>query len=230
MNDQLFFPKFDLIYGDFICQLRTRIEQKPTNVRAFTLTPLFLRFPPRYFRSYLAECAVRATNITRADKERVDEKNARNADTSKKGRKERMEEMQQVSAFHVYLHIFVSILIYSYIHIIFCIAHRLLPYLQTQAEKRGDSQHADLPFAPVTSTNPPLMSAGERVKLCEGIDSLNGPVNCVKHVLGRTDVPLSPEDLIHLCNGAGGIDSESANKVRAEARWEEIRLKRSRSK
>ena len=81
---------------------------------------------------------------------------------------------------------------------------------------------------------PKFFNTTHRFQLCEGVDNRNGPVNCAKLAIyklseGRSD-KFTPEVAVTLCNGAGGIDSESAKVVRYESRKEEWRRIRARSR
>ena len=64
------------------------------------------------------------------------------------------------------------------------------------------------------------------------MDCRNGPINCVRTALEGSKGRLEgdPEVMITLCNGACGIDHESSRNIRLEARSEEQRILRSRSR
>lgn len=77
----------------------------------------------------------------------------------------------------------------------------------------------------------PFFNSTERLQLCEDVDCRKGPTNCANLVLFKNGPgSVSPRSLISLCNGACGIDHESSRIVRAEARFEERRILRTRSR
>jgi hypothetical protein len=77
----------------------------------------------------------------------------------------------------------------------------------------------------------PFFNSTERLQLCEDVDCRKGPTNCAKIVLYKNGAgAISPASLITLCNGACGIDHESSRVIRYEARFEERRILRTRSR
>jgi len=77
-----------------------------------------------------------------------------------------------------------------------------------------------------------VFTAEERLQMCEGIDSPNGPFNCADSVvgLGKDAVQLTAAQIVELCSAAGGIDRDAHVQLRADARKEEIRVKKLRSR
>ena len=94
---------------------------------------------------------------------------------------------------------------------------------------RAGSIHEDL-----KDDRPAFFNTTQRFQLCEGVDNRNGPINCAKLVIHRLSTgkgdKFTPDLAVTLCNGAGGIDSESAKLVRYESRKEERRRMRARSR
>ena len=78
-----------------------------------------------------------------------------------------------------------------------------------------------------------MFSAAQRLQICEGLDTHNGPYNCafslVSATTGKDTYELNAKQIVSLCSGAGGIDRDSEVQVRADARIEEIRVKKLRS-
>ena len=86
-----------------------------------------------------------------------------------------------------------------------------------------------------TKNGKQVFSAEERLRMCEGIDSPNGPFNCADSVSslsnkGSDATPLTSTQIVELCSAAGGIDRDTHVQLRADARKEEIRMKKLRSR
>ncbi len=78
-----------------------------------------------------------------------------------------------------------------------------------------------------------VFTAEQRLRMCEGIDSPNGPFNCAASIInvGSTEKEnLTPDQIVQLCSAAGGIDRDAAVELRADAKKEEIRVKKLRSR